>query len=78
MSQIKYNLDNVRLCACLGAMYGEPYCPCEMKNRGLQSEMDSNPIRKAAEKRDAESYRKFMEEGGWEKLFGTRKDELDD
>lgn len=25
------------VCACMGAVYGEPYCPCEMKQRGLPS-----------------------------------------
>lgn len=24
-------------CACMGPMYGEPYCPCEMNRRGLPS-----------------------------------------
>lgn len=24
-------------CACMGAVYGEPYCPCEMSQRGLPS-----------------------------------------
>jgi hypothetical protein len=24
-------------CACLGTIYGEPYCPCEMRRRGLPS-----------------------------------------
>lgn len=23
-------------CACMGPQYGEPYCYCEMKRRGLQ------------------------------------------
>lgn len=23
------------LCACMGAIKGDPYCPCEMKQRGL-------------------------------------------
>jgi hypothetical protein len=45
---------------------------------GLQEVMDNNPVRKAAEERDAQNYKKFMDEGGWEKFFGTRKDELDD
>lgn len=24
-------------CACMGKIYGEPYCPCEMRNRGIPS-----------------------------------------
>lgn len=35
------------LCACMGAMYNEPYCYCEMERRGL--DMDNNPLRIAAE-----------------------------
>lgn len=70
---MKYNV-----CACLGAMYGEPHCPCVMRQMGLQEFMDNNPVRKAAEEKGAENYKKFLAEGGWEKLFGERKDELED
>jgi hypothetical protein len=24
------------LCACMGKIGNDPYCPCEMKNRGLE------------------------------------------
>jgi hypothetical protein len=27
----------INLCACIGPVYGEPFCPCEMKDRGLPS-----------------------------------------
>jgi hypothetical protein len=27
--------DPVNLCACMGPRYGDPYCYCEMKRRGL-------------------------------------------
>lgn len=27
----------MNLCACLGPVDGDPYCPCEMKHRGLTS-----------------------------------------
>lgn len=70
---MKYNL-----CACLGAMYGEPHCPCMMKQMGLEGMMDNNPIRKAAEYESARQWTKFIEEGGWEKLFGENKGELED
>lgn len=68
----------IRVCACIGAMYGEPYCPCEMKNRGLESVMENNPVRKAAEYDSAVQWKKFIEDGGFEKLFGERKDKLED
>lgn len=28
------------LCACLGSMNGEPYCPCAMRSRGLKTKAD--------------------------------------
>lgn len=27
----------LNMCACMGPVYGEPYCPCEMNRRGLPS-----------------------------------------
>ena len=27
----------ISACACMGKMYGEPYCPCEMDRRGIPS-----------------------------------------
>lgn len=24
------------MCACMGPVYGEPYCPCQMAQRGLE------------------------------------------
>lgn len=56
-------------CACMGSMYGEPYCPCEMKNRGLQAEMDNNPLRKAEEVRAEASWKEFMDSGGFRWLI---------
>lgn len=41
----------INLCACMGPMYGEPYCYCSMKSRGLEKEMDENPFRIAANER---------------------------
>lgn len=32
---VELNLGNVKLCACLGAQFGEPYCPCKMEQMGL-------------------------------------------
>jgi hypothetical protein len=59
---------SLSLCGCLGAMYGEPYCPCEMERKGLKEVMENNPIRKAAEYDSAQRWKKFMDEGGFEKL----------
>lgn len=42
-------------CACMGPMYGEPYCYCSMKSRGLEKEMEENPLRIAANQRLLES-----------------------
>jgi hypothetical protein len=50
-------------CACLGPMYYEPYCYCEMKRRGL--DMDNNPLRKAEEARSKEQAAKMFEPGGF-------------
>lgn len=72
-TDIKY-----KSCACLGAMYGEPYCPCEMERKGLKEVMENNPVRKAAEYDSAQQWKKFMDDGGWAKLLGTKEDELDE
>lgn len=44
----------INLCACMGPMYGEPYCYCSMKSRGLEKEMEENPLRIAANERTRE------------------------
>jgi hypothetical protein len=31
-------------CACMGPQLGEPYCPCEMSNRGLPRVDNSKEI----------------------------------
>ena len=52
------------LCACMGPMYGEPYCACTMKRMGLEKMMDENPIRIAANQNLLESMKdleKFFE-----------------
>ena len=50
------------ICACMGPMYGEPYCYCQMEDRGLP--MDG-PIRKAAEEKSQAERKKLWEPGGW-------------
>lgn len=31
----KVEKGEINFCACLGPVYGEPYCSCEMQRRGL-------------------------------------------
>lgn len=50
-------------CACMGAMYGEPFCHCEMERLGRCEEMEKNPLRIADNKRFEERLKKFFEEG---------------
>lgn len=47
-------------CACMGPMYGEPYCPCGMENRGLQKQMAENPLRLAEYRRSANNLRRCL------------------
>lgn len=49
----------ITFCGCLGPMYGEPYCACQMKQYGLEAEMDSNPLRIAENKRSAKQWAEF-------------------
>lgn len=43
--------DEMNLCACMGPMYGEPYCPCTMEDMGFKEEMEANPLRVADRKK---------------------------
>ena len=43
--------DEMNLCACMGPMYGEPYCPCTMEELGRKEEMLNNPLRIADKKK---------------------------
>jgi hypothetical protein len=49
-------------CACIGPVHGEPYCYCEMRQRGL-------PLNEQAR---AEDKRKL--EAALDKLFAERKE----
>jgi hypothetical protein len=62
---------SLSLCGCLGPMYGEPYCPCEMKRKGLEEVMENNPRRKAADEKSEKMWKEFMESGGFAKLTGN-------
>jgi hypothetical protein len=52
----------LRICACMGAFAGEPYCPCTMAAKGL-------PMSKAhvKENQDAQvRWKEFFEHGGFD------------
>ena len=51
-----------KLCACIGPMYGEPFCPCSMERQGLP--MDG-PIRKAAEEKSKKDWDWLCRSGGF-------------
>ena len=51
----------MEVCACIGAMYGEPYCYCEMKRMGLAEVMEKNPLRAEENKRFKEHMNRFFE-----------------
>jgi len=55
----KLKTREISLCACLGPMYGEPYCPCEMSRRGLPP----SPQREAAQQDAQEKLAKLFESG---------------
>ena len=63
-SRIDYG-DEMNLCACMGPMYGEPYCYCQMKQRGLEYFMDNNPVRIEAASESAARCKRLWEPGGW-------------
>jgi hypothetical protein len=65
-----YEIDPkfVNVCGCLGAMYGEPYCPCEMRRRGLPS----SPEHIAANAKSNEDMKKLFEPGGF--FYEMRRD----
>lgn len=46
-------------CACLGPMYGEPYCYCTMKQLGLPL---NEPARKIEEERAKKEWEEFVKE----------------
>lgn len=55
----------ISMCGCLGPQYGEPYCPCQMTQRGLPSPEK----RIAAQRRDAINNAKSALPGGeWHKF----------
>ena len=33
----------LKLCACMGLIGNDPYCPCEMERRGLKSDAEWTP-----------------------------------
>lgn len=61
----KLESGEISLCGCLGPMYGEPYCYCQMKQKGLEAEMESNPLRIAEDERWEAQMKIAREPGGW-------------
>lgn len=45
----KLQKGEIALCACIGPLYGEPYCSCEMKRRGLPASEERKAATLAAE-----------------------------
>jgi len=50
----------VSACACMGPVYGEPFCPCEMKRQGLKS----SPAHIEANEKANEDMKKLFAPGG--------------
>ncbi len=46
--------DPINFCACIGPVYGEPHCYCEMQRRGL-------PLNKEARDEDKRKLNEAME-----------------
>lgn len=77
----KLDSGEISLCGCLGPMYGEPYCYCQMKQKGLEAEMENNrdsgtnevrhPLRIAEDERWEAQMKVAREPGGW--LYKIRK-----
>jgi hypothetical protein len=54
----------INFCACMGPMYDEPYCYCEMLRRGL-------PLNNAERQKSEDSLRRVFKE-----IFGDKDDNL--
>lgn len=50
----------ISMCGCIGPMYGEPYCACQMKQRSLEAEMNSNPLRQSGEDNAQKDYKELI------------------
>lgn len=46
----------IKVCACMGAVHGEPYCPCEMERRGLPPSIERV--------KEETKFKDFVESGG--------------
>ena len=60
------------LCACMGALHGEPYCHCEMERRGL--------ARSAAHDAEQARFDAFVKSGQLDDFFaqgGATKESTD-
>ena len=50
----KLERGELNLCGCVGSLYGEPYCPCEMSRRGLPPSQERTRADEDAKTRLAE------------------------
>ena len=51
----------IKVCACMGAVHGEPYCPCEMERRGLPPSIERV--------KEETKFKDFVESGGLDKVL---------
>lgn len=51
IAQKAKSLPLPNFCACMGPLYGEPYCACEMRRRGLPRSQECIDSVAAAQKR---------------------------
>ncbi|MBK3779836.1 hypothetical protein G3A43_06185 [Paraburkholderia aspalathi] len=47
----KVGRGEINMCACMGPLAGEPYCPCEMTRRGLPPSPEREAAQSDAERR---------------------------
>ena len=57
------------MCACMGLVGKDPYCPCEMRRRGLKSDADWT------EEDKARLNKAFAEMFGWKEEPGDQIEE---
>ena len=53
--------NSIKVCACMGAVHGEPYCPCEMERRGLPPSIER--VNEEAK------FKHFVESGGLDRAL---------
>ena len=59
MTELEKALSGLSACACMGPMYGDPYCYCEMERRKLPL----SPIWEIENQRAKEQMKQLVESG---------------